>query len=167
MSTTTQVQKIKLNKMTKARYDEITPVATELYMLTDVLDSSYDELPTADVKYVGQITQYTGTTTSTLTNGYFYKCVSDGAATPSYSWERTDVQPSGSSGGVSDVTVNGTSVVSGGVAAITVPTATSDLTNDSGFATIDDTSTTSTTATWSASKLNTMIGNIESLINAL
>lgn len=36
---------------------------------------------------------------------------------------------------VTDVTVNGTSVVSSGVAAVTVPTATSDLTNDSGYIT--------------------------------
>lgn len=57
-------------------------------------------------------------------------------------------------GGISDVTVNGTSVVSGGVAAITC-------------ATIDDTSTSSLTATWSASKLNTTIGNIESLLAAI
>ena len=57
-------------------------------------------------------------------------------------------------GGISDVTVNGTSVVSGGVAAITC-------------ATIDDTSTSSQTATWSASKLNTTIGNIESLLAAI
>ena len=64
------------------------------------------------------------------------------------------VWQAGSSGGVSDVTVNGTSVVSGGVAAITC-------------ATIDDTSTSSLTATWSASKLNTTIGDIETLINAL
>ena len=60
----------------------------------------------------------------------------------------------GSGGGVSDVTVNGTSVVSGGVAAITC-------------ATIDDTSTSSQTETWSASKLNTTIGNIESLLAAI
>ena len=38
-----------------------------------------------------------------------------------------------SSGGVSDVEVNGSSVVSGGIAEITVPTKTSDLTNDSNF----------------------------------
>ena len=41
----------------------------------------------------------------------------------------------GGSGGVSDVEVNGTSVVSGGVAEVTVPTKTSDLSNDSGFIT--------------------------------
>lgn len=39
---------------------------------------------------------------------------------------------------VTDVTVNGTSVVSSGTAAVTVPTATSDLTNDSGFITASD-----------------------------
>lgn len=38
-------------------------------------------------------------------------------------------------GGISDVTQNGTSVVTGSVAAVTVPTKTSDLTNDSGFIT--------------------------------
>lgn len=63
-------------------------------------------------------------------------------------------QAGGSGGGISDVTVNGVSVVSGSVATITC-------------ATIDDTSTTSTTATWSASKLNATIGDIETLINAL
>ena len=44
-----------------------------------------------------------------------------------YRWNNT------SGGGVSDVEVNGSSVVSGGVAEITVPTKTSDLTNDSSF----------------------------------
>ena len=39
---------------------------------------------------------------------------------------------------VTDVTVNGTSVVSSGTAAVTVPTATSDLQNDSGFITSSD-----------------------------
>jgi len=46
---------------------------------------------------------------------------------------------SGSGGGtVTDVTVNGTSVVSDGVASVTVPTKTSDLTNDSVFITASD-----------------------------
>ena len=39
---------------------------------------------------------------------------------------------------VTDVTVNGTSVVSSGTAAVTVPTATSDLQNDSSFITLSD-----------------------------
>lgn len=109
-------------------------------------------LPTASADELGNIYQFTGTTDATYTNGYFYKCVSDGQQPATYSWTQVNVQPS--SGGVSDVTVNGTSVVSGGVAAITC-------------ATIDDTSTSSLTATWSASKLNTTIGNIESLLAAI
>lgn len=48
-------------------------------------------------------------------------------------------QPSQGGGGtVTDVTVNGTSVVSGGVASVTVPTKTSDLNNDSGYITSGD-----------------------------
>lgn len=110
----------------------------------------YSTMPTASADNVGDVVQFVGTTDSTYTNGYFYKCTESSG---SYSWVQTDVQPS-SSGGVSDVTVNGTSVVSGGVAVITC-------------ATIDDTSTSSQTATWSASKLNTTIGNIESLLAAI
>lgn len=44
----------------------------------------------------------------------------------------------GGGGGVTDVEVNGTSVVAGGVAQVTVPTQTSDLNNDSGFLTDSD-----------------------------
>ena len=110
----------------------------------------YSTMPTASADNVGDIVQFVGTTDSTYTNGYFYKCTESSG---SYSWVQTDVQPS-SGGGISDVTVNGVSVVSGSVAAITC-------------ATIDDTSTSSQTATWSASKLNTTIGNIESLLAAI
>ena len=39
----------------------------------------------------------------------------------------------GGTGAVNDVQVNGTSVVAGGVASVSVPTATSDLTNDSNY----------------------------------
>ena len=46
---------------------------------------------------------FTGTTTSTLTNGYFYKCVSDGESTPTYTWEQVNVQDS--------VSVDGTTIV--------------------------------------------------------
>lgn len=78
----------------------------------------YSTMPTASADNVGDIVQFVGTTTASYTNGYFYKCVSDGADPATYSWEEVEVQAS-SGGGVSDVTVNGTSVVSGGVAAIT------------------------------------------------
>ena len=43
-----------------------------------------------------------------------------------------------SGSGVADVEVNGTSVVSGGVADITVPTDTGDLTNGAGYITLAD-----------------------------
>ena len=53
-----------------------------------------------------------------------------------------------SGSGVSDVEVNGTSVVSGGVAEVTVPTDTSDLTNGAGYITsYTDTNVTQTNAT--------------------
>lgn len=41
-------------------------------------------LPTATADLVGQIYQYTGTTTSTYTHGYFYECKNNGGT---YSWE--------------------------------------------------------------------------------
>lgn len=50
-------------------------------------------LPTAGSSNLDKICQYIGTTDSNYTNGYFYQCVSDGAVTPTYSWERIDVQP--------------------------------------------------------------------------
>ena len=50
-------------------------------------------MPTADASLEGKIYQFIGTTDQNYTNGYFYKCVSDGAVTPTYSWERIDVQP--------------------------------------------------------------------------
>lgn len=46
----------------------------------------YETIPTASADLVNTIVQYIGTTTVNYTNGYFYKCVSDGAVTPTYSW---------------------------------------------------------------------------------
>lgn len=54
----------------------------------------YSTMPIASADYNGLIVQYTGATDSTYTNGYFYKCVSDGATpTPAYSWEQINIQP--------------------------------------------------------------------------
>jgi len=53
----------------------------------------------------------------------------------------------GGGGGVTDVEVNGTSVVAGGVAEVTVPTQTSDLNNDSGFLTDSDITVTQVVST--------------------
>ena len=48
-------------------------------------------VPTADSALEGQIYQFTGATDATYTNGRFYKCVSDGQATPTYSWEEVSM----------------------------------------------------------------------------
>lgn len=53
----------------------------------------FDTMPSASQDNVGQIVQFTGTTTVQYTNGYFYKCISttDNNVT-SYSWENLNVQ---------------------------------------------------------------------------
>ena len=43
-----------------------------------------DTMPTASADELGNIYQYVGTTTSTYTNGMFYKCITDGVT---YSWQ--------------------------------------------------------------------------------
>lgn len=53
-------------------------------------------MPQASEDEEGNIYQFVGTTDATYTNGYFYKCVSDGGNPATYSWERTDVQPGSS-----------------------------------------------------------------------
>ena len=57
----------------------------------------YDTMPVANASNLGKIIQYIGST-STYTNGYFYKCVVDNNV---YNWEQINVQPGGS-GGTSD-----------------------------------------------------------------
>lgn len=66
-------------------------------------------MPTAGEEYLGAVVQYIGATDATYTHNYFYECVSDGEATPTYSWQQTNVQPSGGSSDASlesDVTSN-------------------------------------------------------------
>ena len=48
-----------------------------------------ETLPTASASEVGNIYQYIGATTATLTNGYFYECVEDSG---SYNWVEKEVQ---------------------------------------------------------------------------
>lgn len=64
----------------------------------------YSVMPTADANNEGDIVQFTGTTDANYTNGYFYKCVSDGQTPATYSWTQTDVQPAPS--GLPDQTGN-------------------------------------------------------------
>ena len=51
----------------------------------------YETLPIASADNLGQIIQYTGTTSGNNVNGYFYICVSDGEETPTYSWSKLNV----------------------------------------------------------------------------
>lgn len=53
----------------------------------------YSTMPTASADNLSDIVQFTGTTDANYTNGYFYKCVSDGQEPATYSWTRVDVQP--------------------------------------------------------------------------
>ena len=55
-----------------------------------------DTLPEASLEYKDKIVQYTGATTETLTNGYFYKCIehteTEGETiTVTYSWDNIPV----------------------------------------------------------------------------
>lgn len=55
-----------------------------------------ETLPEASLEYKDKIVQYTGATTETLTNGYFYKCVehtetAGETITVTYSWDNIDV----------------------------------------------------------------------------
>lgn len=57
----------------------------------------YSTMPTASADNLGKIVQFIGTTDVNYTNGYFYKCVSDGQDPATYSWTRVDIQPAGAS----------------------------------------------------------------------
>ena len=58
----------------------------------------YSTMPTASADNLGDIVQFTGTTDATYTNGYFYKCVSDGQEPATYSWTAVQVQAGGGGG---------------------------------------------------------------------
>lgn len=49
-------------------------------------------LPQASEDELGNVYQFVGTTDANYTNGYFYKCVSDGQNPATYSWENVEVQ---------------------------------------------------------------------------
>lgn len=101
MLTTTdiRVNDLIINKMTQEQYDALQDKSpTELYVVEGDSNVIYAEqaieLPTAGENNLGKLFQYIGITTGSYTNGYFYKCISDGAVEPIYSWERVNVQPS-------------------------------------------------------------------------
>lgn len=53
------------------------------------------QMPTPDAEQAGKIVQYVGTTDQNYTNGYFYKCVSDGQDPATYSWIPSPTQDAG------------------------------------------------------------------------
>ena len=83
------------------------------------LQTQLSTMPTASASNLDKIVQYTGTTDSTYTNGYFYKCVSDGASTPTYSWEEVEVQAGG--GGASYTAGTNIEITNAGVINNTIP----------------------------------------------
>lgn len=111
MPTVTQVNDLKINKLTKAQYDAAVQAGVigenEISIITDLDDGQVIQvatLPTASADELDNIYQFIGTTDANYTNGYFYKCVSDGADPATYSWEAVEVQAS--SGGLPDQTGN-------------------------------------------------------------
>ena len=64
----------------------------------------YSVMPTASASIVNKIVQYTGTSTASYINGYFYKC--EEVSTGVYGWTNISVQAGGSGGGAVD-SVNG------------------------------------------------------------
>ena len=50
-------------------------------------------MPEASATYEDKIFQYVGATTEDYINGLFYRCVSDGEETPTYSWEAVNTEP--------------------------------------------------------------------------
>ena len=103
MPSSTILNSLKINKLTEAQFDAAVQQgvigANDLSILIDADNQNIqvNTLPTASIDELDNIYQYVGTTDSTHTNGYFYKCVSDGAVTPTYSWINVEVQPAGDS----------------------------------------------------------------------
>lgn len=56
-------------------------------------NTQYNTMPEPNIENINNIIQYTGDTDQNYTNGYYYKCISDGQDPATYSWERVDVQP--------------------------------------------------------------------------
>lgn len=56
-------------------------------------NTQYNTMPEPNIENINNIIQYTGDTNQNYTNGYYYKCISDGQDPATYSWQRVDVQP--------------------------------------------------------------------------
>lgn len=70
----------------KANATDLAALQTVVAGKQDIMQ--YSTMPTAAASNVDKIVQYIGATSSSYTNGYFYKCEEDDSTTPStYSWE--------------------------------------------------------------------------------
>ena len=76
-----------------ADYTTTTDLTTLLAAKQDTIQ--FSTMPTASADNLGKVVQYVGATTSTYTKGHFYECVSDGEATPTYSWVEEKTQTGG------------------------------------------------------------------------
>jgi hypothetical protein len=72
------------------------------------------QMPTPDVEQAGKIVQYIGTTDLNYTNGYFYKCVSDGQDPATYSWIPSPTQEASTGGYTISTTEVDTGIVFNG-----------------------------------------------------
>lgn len=120
MPTSVDIKNLKINKLTEAQYDAAVQGGVigenELSVLTDaeLEQIQVSALPTASADELGNIYQYVGATDANYTNGYFYKCVSDGQSPATYSWAQVNVQPGSAlaAGTGIDITNNTVSVAS-------------------------------------------------------
>jgi len=97
MPTSTNVTNLKINELTEAQYDAAVQGGVigvnELSVITDLDESiQVSTMPTASATELDKIYQYIGATDVNYTNGYFYKCVSDGGNPATYSWSNIQVQ---------------------------------------------------------------------------
>lgn len=131
------------------------PVLDTQFVHKKYVDSKFmyqrDTMPTAGEDYYNKIFQYIGTANANYTNGYFYKCERSGTSPNyTYSWVRTDVQPS-FSGDYNDLTNKPT-----------IPDELADLSDDSTHRVVTDTEKT----TWSGKQDALVSGtNIKTINN--
>ena len=66
--------------------------ANQGYVIKQLIDAKqdiiqYSTMPVASADLLGTIVQYIGADSQAYKGGYWYKCVSDGEVTPTYSWQ--------------------------------------------------------------------------------
>lgn len=83
---------VTISDLNTALADYVTSANLALLLAKKQDTMQFSTMPTASADYFGKTVQYVGATNATYTHNYFYECVSDGEATPTYSWEVTSVQ---------------------------------------------------------------------------